>query len=343
MDSEKIQVVADTLEIDNKSAEMALKLAENDLDKALKMEEYVDKRYVVIQGKFSYGGYNKYYGLFILIADGKNGEVIKTELVLSNQAEDINISLRVDSNVFIKTINTFDNSKSKPESKLRLTLNNGFNPAKLFEILDKAKDNDTSGITQMIKAKLEDEVEEEVDLKLRSKVKTETQLKKLHPNFFQEDEETDDDQDKGDNKLGVDITLNCIPIVSPTFGRKITELDIGSELLVKVVDRRDVGQYLNKLLKTDVGAVVGTIEGIQFKDKSERYSVLIRLSSNVYGKIYIESEIKLATPESEQEKMSRLDAAQEEKDSFIKDDMLTIMLLTGVILVLLIIIAKLYF
>ena len=345
MDSEKIEVVADTLEIDNDSAEMALKLAEGDLDKALKMEQYVDKKYVVIQGKFNYGGYNKFYGLFILIADGKEGEVIKTEVVVSTQAEEINISLRVDSKVFLKTIDQINNDNSKQASKLRLLLNNQLKAAKLFEFLEQAKDNDISGLTQAIKVRFEEELEEEIDLRLRARAKTETQLKKVHPDFFANKDETEEeeDNDDGDGKLGVNITLNCIPIVSPTFGYKITDLDVGSELLIKVVDQREMGQYLNNLLSSDVGAVTGTIEGIDYKEKSERYSVLLRLSSNVYGRIYIEPEIKLATPESEQEKMARLKAAQEEDDSFFSSDLVTMMLLIGLIIVLLIIIIKLYF
>jgi hypothetical protein len=178
---------------------------------------------------------------------------------------------------------------------------------------------------------------------LRSKVKTETQLKRVHPDFFDGvDEEQEEEDTTGSNKLGINITLNCIPIVSPTFGKKITELDIGSQLLIKVIDQREVGQYLNNLLSSDVGAVVGTIEGIEFKEKSERYSVLIKLSSNVYGKIYIESEVKLATPESEQEKMARLKTAQETGNRLINKDMVPIVLLIGLVIILLIIILKLY-
>mgnify|MGYP006288791659 CR=1 FL=1 len=342
MDSEKVKVIADTLEIDEDSAKMALKLAEGELEKALKMEQYVDKKYLVIQGKFNYGGYNKFYGLFVLIADGKEGEIMKTEIAISNQAEDTNISLRVDSNVFIKTLKQFDNNNPNQASKLRLLLNDNIKPAKLFEFLEQAKDNDINGITQDLKARFEREVEEEVELRLRAKAKTETQLKKLHPDFFEVDEEEDEDKgDDGDNKLGVNITLNCIPIVSPTFGYKITDLDIGSELLIKVVDQREMGQYLNNLLSSDVGAVVGTIEGIDYKEKSERYAVLLRLSSSVYGKIYIEPEIKLATPESEQEKMEGLKAAEED-DDFISQNIITTTLLVGLIIILLLIIVKLY-
>ena len=341
MDSEKVQVIADTLEIDNDSAEMALKLADGDLDKALKMEEYVDKRYVILQGKFNYGGYNKFYGLFILIADGKEGEIIRNKIVISDQVEDTNISLRVDSNVYIKTINQISNDNTEHTSNLRLLLNQQ-NPAELFEFLAKAKEDDINGITQHIKTIFSQELEEEVELRLRAKAKTETQLKKIHPEFFAEDEEESETEEKGDNKLGVNITLNCIPIVSPTFGYKIAELDVGSELLIKVVDQREMGQYLNNLLSSDVGAVAGTIEEIKYKDKTERYSVLLRLSSNVYGKIYVEPEIKLSTPKSEQEKMKRLEKAEETSD-FLNQDLITIILLTGLIIILLIIIIKLYF
>ncbi|MGM0501438.1 MAG: hypothetical protein ACQERJ_02820, partial [Bacillota bacterium] len=325
------------------SAETALKLADGNLDRALDMDAYVDKKYIIIQGKFSYGGYHKYYGLFIFIADGKDGEVIKTDIIISSEAEDTNISLEVDSKVFIKTINELDNNKSQQASQLRLLLNDTFNPAKLFEILDMAKENDISGINQIIKIKLEEELEEKVDLRLRAKIKTEVQLRKMHPEFFSTEEEETEDEENEDSKLGINITLNCIPIVSPTFGEKITNLDIGSQLLVKVVDQREVGQYLDKLLSSDVGAVAGTIEGIEYKEKSQRYSVLIRLSSNVYGKIYVESEIKLATPESEQQKMEKLNNLQKkEQEDFMDQDLTTLLLLVGLIIVLLVIMMKLY-
>ena len=345
MDSEKVQVIADTLEIDKDSAEMALKLAEGDLDKALEMEDYVDKKYVIMQGKFNYGGYNKFYGLFILIADGKEGEVIEAKVAISNEVEDTNISLRVDSNVFIKTIEQLKNDNPSHASKLRLLLNDEINPAKLYEFLDQARDNNFNEITQIIKTRFERKVEEKVELRLRARVKTKTQLKKVHPDFFQSDGDDEDEKtgDDSDNKLGVEITLNCIPIVSPTFGYKITDLDVGSELLVKVVDQREMGQYLNNLLSSDVGAVAGTIKEIEFKEKSERYSVLLQLSENVYGKIYVEPEIKLSTPKSEQEKMERLKKSQNEDEHLLKNDMVTIILLVGLIIILLIIMAKLYF
>ncbi|KXS44566.1 MAG: hypothetical protein AWU54_709, partial [Candidatus Frackibacter sp. T328-2] len=76
MDS-KSKVIQDNTSLDEEEAKLALDLAEGDLEQALQMVEYVEKSFFTLQMKFQTESSNKMYGLVSIIADGKNGDLLK--------------------------------------------------------------------------------------------------------------------------------------------------------------------------------------------------------------------------------------------------------------------------
>ena len=337
---EKIDVIQQTLEINKKEAKTALELADGNLDKALTMVDYVDKNYIIIQGKINYGRKHKIYGLFSVIADGKKGEFLKFDLVLANEKKLLDINLKVKNDVFTKTINNFSSqltNSSKYYYKLNTKLKEKFNPTEVFELLELVKIDNINEIKNIFKEKIQNILEEQVQLDLHVRSTTKAQLITIYPKLFSKEQSNDTNEDSENNqkeKLGIDITLSCIPIVSPTKGRKLRNLSSGDKILVKVTDTREVGKYLANLLNDSNKGVEGIINDIEFNKNSKRYLVTIKFGPNIYGKIITESEIKLATPEIKTELINNQTELIENK---LDKNVLLIFILLGLISILLII------
>ncbi|MCK8817299.1 hypothetical protein MWH28_07980 [Natroniella sulfidigena] len=301
MDEKKLEIIQETMEVKRNEAEMALELAEGDLDRALVMIDYVDKNFIVVHGKFNYGSSNnRVYGLFSLIADGKQGEFIKHELALSKQRKILNISLNVNNKVFMKTLNNLDPEQVIKDQAVSLNFFSSFNPTEIFNLLNLVKDKQQDKIKNLFTEKLEDVIEEAVDLEIYTDLTTKAQLKNFYSDLFPtpdsspEKEEEEEEKEKEQNKLEMEIRLGCTPIVSPTQGQKVSQLKIGDKLAVKITDDREIGQYLAKLLHNSEGITVGEIKSISFNEDSERYLILIQFGPSIYGQVLIEPEIKLA-------------------------------------------------
>lgn len=295
---EKVEIIQETMDIGKEEAELSLELAQGDLDKALRMIDYVDKNYIVIHGHLSYGGHNKTYGLFIIIANGKKGEFLKVDSVLSNNHMLSNLNLKVNTEAFDRTLEKVEQAEKKINRKIKTGLKNNFNPTEIFEILELMEINNQDSIRTMFQRKLDDILTERIELKLYTKLTTKAQLKSNYSSLFQEnmkDEvESKDSKDKSKNKLGIDIQLDCIPIISPTKGKKVNQLSIGDKILVKIIDKRDVGKYLGELLQGKKGKAVGQIEEIEFSKATKRYAIVVQFGPDIYGKIVVEPAVKLA-------------------------------------------------
>ncbi|KXS40162.1 MAG: hypothetical protein AWU54_2076, partial [Candidatus Frackibacter sp. T328-2] len=87
----------------------------------------------------------------------------------------------------------------------------------------------------------------------------------------------------------------CTPIISAVKGIRAGDLEVGDKLLVRIVDRREVGRYLADLISTeDQQIAIGVIDQIYFNEDSKRYTLMIEFGPNIYGKLLIDSEVKLA-------------------------------------------------
>ncbi|WP_408956316.1 hypothetical protein [Natroniella sp. ANB-PHB2] len=348
MDEKKLEIIQETMEVKRNEAEMALNLAEGDLDRALLMIEYVDKNFVIIQGKFNYGSSNnKVYGLLNIVADGKQGEFLKRELVLSNHRKILNINLDVNNKVFMKTLDNLAPEKVVNDQSIGSDLFSSFNPTEIFNLLELIQDKREKEVQKLLKEKLEDIIEENITLEIHADLTTKAQLKNFYsdlfpkPNPLPKEEESDIEEEQ--DGLGMEIRLNCIPVISPTQGEKASQLQVGDKLAARVTDNREIGQYLAELLQNSEGITVGKIESISFNKDSERYLILIKFGPSIYGQVLAEPEIKLITL-SEEEQVQDINTDDEEKKLNLKINKETLIIVSLIVLIilLLIIILKIY-
>ncbi|MCK8828377.1 hypothetical protein MWH25_11635 [Natroniella acetigena] len=262
-------------------------------DKAVRLETEDN---LIVCGRFSYGGYSKTYGLFVIVIDSKERRFIKLNLALSSKAE----LKEVDKQKFIKKLESLAKEESHDEQEFASDLKRSFSEQEVDELVRWGQFDVATEIKKLLKEKLEDLIQEQISLEVKFELKDEEELQKIYPELFPEHELNKEDEDNAEaeelgenNKLGLEITLSCSPIISPTSGKKATDLNIEDKLVVKVIDEREVGQYLSGLLQEKQGRVVGTIIEINFNEESQRYSIRIKFGPNIYGKLIVEPEVKL--------------------------------------------------
>ncbi|AGB41320.1 hypothetical protein Halha_1375 [Halobacteroides halobius DSM 5150] len=290
----KVEVIKETLGVENNEAKKALDLADQDLDKALEMVEFVDKSYVLIQGKLNYGGYNKNYALFNLILNGKEGEFIKTNSVVDTDNKLWETDLTVNNKVFTKTIDQFSSNLNK--KKQHLALKKIFTPAHIYQIFQLTKEDNIEERQFFFAEKLERYLEEAVELEIIAKLKTKVQLTRDHPDLFSNEKEDTKENTKEEGQLGLDIKLKCRPFISPTKGKRPRDLHIEDKLVVEIIDNREIGRYFGKLLTSKSSDLVtGKITALNFNSAVGRYSITVQFGPRVYGKLVTGTEIKIAT------------------------------------------------
>ncbi|MCK8816077.1 hypothetical protein MWH28_01695 [Natroniella sulfidigena] len=255
---------------------------------------------LVTYGRFSYGGYSKTYGLFVVVIDCKERKLIKLDVALNSKSELKNIKLDLDNQKFIEQIRLISEQEDHDSQEFTSDLKRSFTEEKIAELLKLAQLEAKAEIESLFKEKVEDLIQEQIGLEVKFTLKERKELRGIYPDIFPEQELNEEEEDTAeteeteeDDKLGLEITLNCSPIISPTRGKKANDLKIGDKLVVKVTDEREVGQYLSGLLQKKQGRAVGSIMEINLKEESERYSIRIKFGPDIYGKLIVDPEVKL--------------------------------------------------
>ncbi|WP_027340481.1 hypothetical protein [Halonatronum saccharophilum] len=295
---DKVQVIQETLDVDKESAQKALRLAEDDLKEALQMGDYIDNKYLIVHFKFEYKEYSKDYLILSLIWEAKSGDLIKSDIALSDKKEAKDIDLDVSNKAFVNALEVISSREDHKHIYYNFIkkFKEKFNPTIVFNIYKLAKEDKIGKIKVLIEEHLHNILENPLDLELAIKLMTKVQLEALYPDIFkelEEDNETDDNQNNSDNKLKMDINLNVSPVISPLKGVKATKLELGDKLLVKISDSREIGRYLGKLLSNSKGETVGIIDKIDYNSNLKRYSIVVKFGPNIYGSMIIEPEVKI--------------------------------------------------
>lgn len=319
---QKIGIIQQTAEINQNEAKQALKLAEGDLDKALQMVDYVSQSYMIIHGRASYGSYNKTYLLFSIVTNGKDGEILKSDLVTTSEDDLENINVDIDHKVFIKTLNDIGikSKKSINSKESQLKFERLFTAADIFELFTLLKADDLSKFKTIFKEKLENFLKEELNLEIFAKTLTKVKLRTYYPQLFSEESNIQNNnsikQNAEQKDLGLDINLTCQPVISPSSGKRIEELLDGDEILVKISDSSEMGRYLASLLKDSTGMIKGTIEDREFNQGTERYWVLIKFGPNIYGNLSVSPQIKISIPKKEEKSMENKEGTLIDQGTF---------------------------
>lgn len=337
---EKIKIIQQTLEVNQEEAETALKLAEDDLEKALYMGDYVARDYILLQIKFTSGAsnHNKNYGLIGVVWNGKEGEFVNSDVAINDRELISNIELKVDPQVFMKALQKIKQSENfNFEYQIKKKIEEIFNPTLIFKIFKMSKEDQIEQLNDFIKEKMMNVLEGAFDLEIYLELITKAKLRNLFPEFFEEApvEEIEEKGSKREGKLtkgSLDINLSCVPIISATKGKRISELNIGDKLKVKITDHKEIGQYLNKLLKDSSGTATGVISKMSFNEKLRRYSVVVQFGPNIYGNLIVEPEVKISTVDSEISNNKEIDKGKINKNNLTIFSIIIVIIILGIIL-----------
>ncbi len=303
--------------------------------------------YLIIYGKYNYGSRIKNYGLFAISLDIEKKKLIATELVVGNRDEILNLYTKFENGLFIEGLEEI-HEKNYKDYDMKLNFKNNITSSQIFEVLNRKGQE----IKIFFKEKLENILQEQIELQSNNEKITLEELEATYPELISSEEvvddssqddikigaeEDDEEEVKKEGKINIDIKLNCLPIISPVTGRKITQLKEGDKLAVKVNDNRNVAQELINQLQNEDGIAIGIIEEVDFNQDSERYNILVKFKSNIYGALVVEPELKLEAPEVKERR------AEEKEDSIEVDQQLLLLFGSiGLLILLLVIIIILY-
>lgn len=342
MDS-KIQVIQENSDLDEKEAELALDLAEGDIEEALQMVDYVDKPFFALHIKFETEGSNKVYGLVNLVGNGKEGETLKLNVITTYKRELWSTRVDINNTVFDRTIEEVkEGSGTTYDKDIRNAFTDELNSAQLFELFTSVKEDCLPGIKGMIRDLLNPIFNKKIELEIGTELLTKTQLDQKTTVELNNNKEEEEKEEEETEKTQLSIYLKSAPVISAVNGCKVRELEIGDKILVRIIDEREVGRYLADLISTEEkGVAVGKIIDIHFNEQSDRYTLMLEFGPKIYGKLLVEGEIKIALIDELEERFGQLEKQEETNIGFELDFPLGLILLF-LLLVVVIILLLLY-
>lgn len=291
----KLKVIQENCDLDEEEAKLALDLADGNLEQALSMVEYVEKAFFTLQIKFKKPGHsNQVYGLINFIANGKAGELLNLNVVTTYSREVFDIGIEVSNKAFNQTIEEFkEEGSTSYDNEVRRNFYEKLHSADIFELFEMIKRDEIRFIEGEIADVLSEVFSKQVEVDVEANLVTKTQIGQL-VNMTVESEEVSEEEEEKESQLS--IHLKCSPIISAVKGTRAEDLEVGDEILVRIVDRREIGRYLADLISTEASQITpGMIEDIHFNEGSNRYTFIIEFGPNIYGKLLIDSGVKLAT------------------------------------------------
>ncbi|OCL27686.1 hypothetical protein U472_03800 [Orenia metallireducens] len=258
----------------------------------------LQEEYLFINCKFNYGGRIKNYGFINLVIDIKAKSLIKVSALLTSDRDIWDINLHI--SFFKDELDEFiEKSASTEDNELRLKIRDSLDVAGLIEA------NRDEAVERILKETIENIMQEAVTLNLVIERVNKEELKVTYPNLFTKTEDLDDKESKNyknnnldgttnNGKLNMDIKLRCNPVISPVKGKKVTELNLGDEIVVKVNDDRDVSKDIVEMLeKNEDGDIIGLIREINYNEELDRYNIVVQFRSSIFGELVVEPELKI--------------------------------------------------
>ena len=312
--------------------------------------------YGMIQGKFSYGGHSKNYGLFyLLLNDGPILTIEEFNLAINNQKNLDDINLNLAPKLFVDVLKEAKEMKEAKSHSLTLSLESNLDHQDLKEIKAAIAEDDLDEITSVFKEKLENEFQEQTKVQTIFISLGEKQTKKIFPELFKSQVDDSEGQSSSDNaeneteqkESGADldsksarITLKCSPVISPASGSKAESLTVGDSVSVKISDGSESAKRYKSELYGDKRLVEGEIKELLFNKESNRYSILLQLKDDIYGELIVGPQVKLASSRSDA-KVAK-DESDNNQDADYSQNLILLFALAGALLIVLIILIGFY-
>lgn len=290
----KLKVIADTADISLDEARLALELSDGDVERALEMVPYVEKSMIVVQGKFVCGRTTKLYGIFRLLGEGREGQLLDFGLAISYNLSDVDSPISANPEAFRKVV---DQLFIQTETSQLHTFLTGFyenlGAAQINQIYHFIKKDDRLELTNFL-AEIVGKIwggSERVEVSAETFLFTKVQCQKK--GLIEADVEETDSDESGDPNLT--IYLETEPIISAVKGKTIEKFKLDELIPLRVIDSREAGRYLGQILSNDDGLAIGVLKDVYYKELSNRYVATVEFGPKINGRFMIDSSVRLAT------------------------------------------------
>lgn len=287
--AEKLQVLMEETGCQYQQAELALSLCEFDLEKAIYRVKSMLNDIIVIKGKFIISDQNL-YGIFIIIIDKYNGNIIRIRSVVSYDPHIYETNIDEDWNEIEKKIYFFRLQEGVVQAIVydidkyfNMTINTNTDM-----ILHFSEDNNLGKIVDLI---FERFPYKEHSRLVRIEESNFTRFH--HEKFMDKYSGNKSVNEPPDSKVFLQIEL-----VEDRKGKRIGRLSKGDMVFAQIVDNRDIAKYLLNLLGTKENFF--TVDNvIKVEDKTE---IHLFLGSNILGKVVMPSADRIKILEKSESK-----------------------------------------
>ncbi len=323
--SEQVNQLMRDTGADRNTAEMILKFTGGDIEGARKIFEAMPKEYLVL--KIRYMGHKTHnYGAILFVANIKKKVIEEVEVVVSSKSEfsDIDTNLKFEefkskikeiikigdiNLVMIDRLREYINSEEIREAIFKNITADGvanLNDLRIIfaELLFKVLTEPNAAI------KMDEEQlnafrylkNESFSL---SDIGTSEEKKDERKYYGEESRKKEPEKKEGIEVRTISLVLLKIePVLSPVKGIPITELRPGDEVIVRIIDDRDIGDYLAGLLGGKEGEervpLSAVVKEVGKSDETDSIMLLVEFGPGIGGRCYVPPEIKVETPLSEE-------------------------------------------
>lgn len=313
MEESKIDSLVNKRNIDRKFAKLLLIFTGGDEEAALKIIDSIDKDIVVIKIKASCN-LNGIYCNLIIFYNKKVENIEENSFVLISKDSSIfNLNIKDDFENVIEAINKFKNSilhENKLENELIDFIKNNYLKNGYFKIYNnvgetkKFEDKQIALFTDIFEKFFgETNVILKIDIQL---IDIFTMIRSKNKYFDEEIEmvEANNSKDKDGskqiennlNQINI-IQLECEPNYSPVKGSNINLFNVGDSIKVKIVDQREIANYLSKLMGgvDENGIAQPILAKIISKEKLDEdlLKIIVEFGPGITGKLICGTDIKV--------------------------------------------------
>lgn len=314
---------------DEKLAEMLIKFTGGDVEGAKKIIQAMPKDYLAL--KIKYMGHKTHrYGIILIVLNMRAKTIEDVYTIVDNKLIASQLDSTLPFEAFkLSIINYIKKNDPNLEmmGRLRDAINNTEIKDQIFSNLLKEDKFDAEKL-KVIFSELIFKVLTESNSAIKIE-QEEVDLFRIHRSITP-DESSDENKDEkievestdnSDNAVKEEIHIRNIslvllktePVLSPVRGTLLSELQLGDEIMVKIVDEREIGEYLADLLKAkkdnNVIPIPATIKDIKKQDETGNMMILVQFGPGIAGKMYVPADIKIEVPFSEElEKISKTES-----------------------------------
>jgi hypothetical protein len=292
---DKIQLVMEETGCDQEQAKLILESTHNDISKAIRIINSLLKNIVAIKGKFKCENIN-IYGLFFLISDIRQKTLLRAGALVTYNPAVYESDLGLHWYDFEKQLyalrlgeGSIQNLTQNLQHNLEISLT-GEEDKDFFHYL---RNLDTREIETVLLSEIKNVTGDE-------NVVFNTAMEQLNLAQFKElKKEAEDDLSEPyyekEKEKDSTITLKVELVLDSSRGTPSKTLHKGDVVLAKIVDLRDIAQYLSKLLggkqQDEIIPLPVPVDNVEIKD--DRVIIKTRFSPGIMGKDIMAPEDKV--------------------------------------------------